>query len=237
MDRRRIKGIFLVLGASVALLALAFSSFHLANERGFQARVDAGEAELFAPTGTVPIGGPFTLVDHNGRTVTDEDFAGKYLLVFFGFTFCPDVCPTTLNDISVALDMLGPDAEAVLPLFISLDPERDTPDQMAEYVAAFDPRIIGLTGSADQIAAAAGEYRIFYEKTSVDNYFESDPTRLTRTEPEGDDYLISHQGQTYLMSPDNDYLTHFNFGFSPEEMVSTVRKALAELGPPNIEGS
>lgn len=237
MGRRRIKWFFLVLATSAALLALAFSSFHLVSERGSQTRVDAGGSELFAPPGTVPIGGPFSLVDHNGRTVTDADFAGQYLLVFFGFTNCPDVCPTTLGDIAVALDMLGPDAEALQPLFISLDPERDTPDQMAEYVAAFDPRIIGLTGSADQIEAVAGEYRIFYEKTNIDDYFETDPTRLTRTEPEGDEYLISHQGQTYLMSPDNDYLTHFSFGFSPDEMVSTVRRALAELGPPSIEGS
>lgn len=237
MDRRRIKGFFLVLAAGGAFLALAFSSFNLVNEQGFRARLDAGGAELFAPPGTVPIGGPFSLVDHNGRSVTDEDFAGKYLLVFFGFTNCPDVCPTTLGDIAVALEMLGSNAADVQPLFISLDPERDTPDQMAEYVAAFDPRIIGLTGSAEQIAAVASEYRIFFEKTSVDNYFETDPTRRTRIEPEGDEYLISHQGQTYLMSLDNDYLTHFSFGFSPDEMVSTIRKALAELGRPEIEES
>ncbi len=237
MEGRRIQRVLLVVAACGALLALAFGTFHLVSERGSPVRVDAGGSELFAPPGTVPIGGPFSLVDHNGRTVTDEDFAGKYLLVFFGFTNCPDVCPTTLGDISVALDMLGPDADALQPLFISLDPERDTPDQMAEYVAAFDSRIIGLTGSAEQIAAVAGEYRIFYEKTNTNDYFETDPTRLTRTEPEGDEYLISHQGQTYLMSPDNDYLTHFSFGFSPEEMVSTVREALADLGPPNIKAS
>tara|TARA_R110002110_G_scaffold85816_6_gene223987 strand:+ start:25950 stop:26672 length:723 start_codon:yes stop_codon:yes gene_type:complete len=233
--RLHIRSTLLIIAATAALLGLGFSTLHLLKDRGTQTAVNTGAADRFAPPGTVPIGGPFTLVNHEGRTVTDEDFAGKYLLVFFGFTNCPDVCPTTLNDIAVALDMLGADAKTVWPLFISIDPERDTPDLMAEYVAAFDPRIIGLTGSAEQIATVAEAYRIFYEKTSVDAYFESDPTQRDTSEPKGDEYFVSHQGQTYLMSPDNDYLTHFNFGASADEMASTIRLALSTLGRPDGE--
>src|SRR3546814_15123737 len=92
----------------------------------------------FPEPGTVPIGGPFTLVDHQGRTVTEQDFGNRYLLVFFGFSHCPDICPTTLADIAGTLDMLGGVADAVQPLFVSLDPERDTPERLAEYVAAFE---------------------------------------------------------------------------------------------------
>src|SRR3546814_3262603 len=106
----------------------------------------------FPEPGTVPIGGPFTLVDHQGRTVTEQDFGNRYLLVFFGFSHCPDICPTTLADIAGTLDMLGGVADAVQPLFVSLDPERDTPERLAEYVAALDPRIVGLTGTPEQIA-------------------------------------------------------------------------------------
>jgi cytochrome oxidase Cu insertion factor (SCO1/SenC/PrrC family) len=106
----------------------------------------------------------FSLVDHTGKAVTDEDFAGKWQLVFFGFTYCPDVCPTTLNDVSVVLEELGDDAEQVQPLFISVDPERDTPKVMADYVANFDPRIVGLTGSPEQVEAAAQAFRVYYAK-------------------------------------------------------------------------
>ena len=101
--------------------------------------------------GTALINSEFSLVDHTGKPVTDEDFAGKWQILFFGFTSCPDVCPTTLNDVSLILEELGDGAEQVAPLFISVDPERDTPHVMAEYVANFDPRIVGLTGSPEQI--------------------------------------------------------------------------------------
>src|SRR4029077_7237917 len=98
------------------------------------------------------VGGPFTLRDGNGRTVTERDFRGKYMLVYFGYTFCPDVCPTTLNEMSEALDRLGPKADRVQPIFITVDPKRDTPAVVKQYVTAFTPRLIGLTGTPEQIA-------------------------------------------------------------------------------------
>lgn len=112
----------------------------------------------------------FSLVELTGKPVTDEDFAGKWQLVFLGFTYCPDVCPTTLNDISVVLEQLGDDADEVQPLFITVDSERDTPEVMADYVANFDPRIMGLTGSPEQIKQAARAFRAYYAKVEQEGH-------------------------------------------------------------------
>ncbi|HEX4113887.1 MAG TPA: SCO family protein, partial [Stellaceae bacterium] len=108
------------------------------------------------------IGGPFTLTDQNGVVRHDTDFRGKLMLVYFGYTYCPDVCPTTLTLMSDALKKLGPDAARIAPLFITVDPDRDTPAQMKLYIQSFDPRFVALTGSAAQVAAAAGDYRVYY---------------------------------------------------------------------------
>jgi len=132
------------------------------------------------------VGGPFTLVNSAGQPVTDKAYAGKWLLVYFGYTYCPDVCPTTLNNIAQALAKLGPDAQKVTPIFITVDPKRDTPKVMGQYVKSFDPRIIGLTGSAAQIAAVAKEYHVYYS-----------------AEPDKGDgaYLVDHSSFVYLMTP------------------------------------
>src|SRR3546814_10644365 len=125
--------------------------------------------------------------------------------------------------------MLGGVADAVQPLFVSLDPERDTPERLAEYVAAFDPRIVGLTGTPEQIAAVAGEYRVFYEKISSEQYFDEDSKGGDADDAEAiktpleEDYMISHQGNTYLMSSDSEYLAHFSYGTKPAEMAETIR--------------
>ncbi len=166
----------------------------------------------------VKIGGPFELVTHTGRTVTDADFRGKYLLVFFGYTFCPDVCPTTLRDVADTLDALGPLANAVQPLFITVDPARDTPQVLAEYVTAFDPRLIGLTGTRDQIARVTQVYRVYYAKA----------TENTGTDPNS--YLMDHSAFTYLMGPDGAYVTLFPYGTGPEKMAETIRKIIAMRG-------
>ena len=108
------------------------------------------------------IGGPFTLLDGNGQTVTDKDFRGKYMLVYFGYTFCPDVCPTTLNAVADAMDKLGPAGSSIQPLFITVDPKRDTPAVVKQYTAAFGPKIEGLTGTPEEIAEVAKEYRVYY---------------------------------------------------------------------------
>ncbi|MSO54055.1 MAG: SCO family protein [Rhodospirillales bacterium] len=144
---------------------------------------------------SVPIGGPFDLVDHTGKPVTDRDYRGHLLLVFFGFTYCPDVCPTTLGAISEAMDILGKDADRVIPLFITIDPSRDTPDGMAEYVRHFHPAVIGLTGTPEQVAAVAKAYRVFYAYVPKPGAAE-------------DEYDVDHSTTLYLMWPDGAYRTH-----------------------------
>jgi protein SCO1/2 len=143
------------------------------------------------PLAGARIGGPFTLTDQNGRTVRDTDFAGRYRLVYFGYTFCPDVCPTSLQHLVQGLkkfDAEAPDRAAkVQPIFITVDPARDTPAVMKQYVAAFDPRLIGLTGSEAQIAKVAREYGVFYQKAE---------------NPGSSDYLMDHMSQAILFDPD-----------------------------------
>jgi len=137
------------------------------------------------------INSEFELVDHRGIPVTGQTYRGKWQLVFFGYTFCPDICPTTLNTISETLDALGKDAEGVAPLFITVDPERDTPAVLAEFVAAFHPQLVGLTGTPAQIKAAAQAFKVYYGKAA-----QSDA-------PDG--YLMGHSGYIYLMTPEGEF--------------------------------
>jgi protein SCO1/2 len=138
------------------------------------------------------IGGPFTLQNGDGQPVTDQTFRGKVMLVYFGYTFCPDVCPTTLNDVAEAIDKLGPKAASVQPLFITVDPARDTVPVVKQYAAAFSPRLIGLTGTADQIAAVAHAYRVYY-KVHVNG-------------PAPGDYTMDHSSILYVMGPDGHFI-------------------------------
>ena len=154
----------------------------------------------------------FSLVDHTGKPVTDEDFAGKWQLVFFGFTFCPDICPTTLNDVSIVLEELGAEADQVQPLFITVDPERDTPEVMAEYVGNFDPRIVGLTGSPEQIDQAAHAFRAYYAKVEQEGV--------------AGGYTMNHSAFLYLMSPEGDYATHFAADDDPAAVAEEIRAYL-----------
>lgn len=235
MNQRLVLRALLIFAVGGILLAAAAAWLYLTGDNSSEVATSDPKQETFAEPGSVPIGGPFTLTDYTGKTVTDKDFRGKYLLVFFGFTRCPDVCPTTLNEIAVTLDRLGGEASAVLPLFISVDPERDTPSSMAEYVKALHPRIVGLTGSKEQIAAVTKEFRVYYEKISAAQYYGTDSNGGTKEGAEKsleDDYLISHQGNTYLMSPKGEYLTHFAYGTKPEEMAETIRKAIERFGTP-----
>ena len=137
------------------------------------------------------IGGPFTLEDAAGKPVTDRTFRGKYLLVYFGYTFCPDVCPTTLNDVAQAMDKLGAKADQVQPVFITVDPARDTPTVVGQYAAAFSPRLQGLTGTPEQIAAVARAYRVYYAPH--------------KTGPNPGDYTMDHSSILYLMDPQGDF--------------------------------
>jgi protein SCO1/2 len=171
-----------------------------------------GQGPAVQTSGKALIGGPFTLVDQTGKTVTDQDFRGRYMLVFFGFTHCPDICPAELQVMSAALDALGPKADSVVPIFITLDPERDTQAAMAAYVKNFGPRFVGLTGSSEQIAAAAKAYRVAYSK------FQQDKT--------SSDYSIDHSALVYLMGKNGEYITHFAYGTPASQMTETLRRYL-----------
>ena len=157
------------------------------------------------------IGGPFRLVDQNGKTVTDADLKGKWSLVYFGYTHCPDACPTALNDIAIALDQLGPKREAVRAVFITVDPERDTPEVLKDYVTSFDAPILALSGSPEEIARAAKVYRVYYAK---------------HPEP-GGDYSMDHSSVIYVMDPEGRFTASFTHQSTPEEIAERLKKLLA----------
>ena len=162
-------------------------------------------------SGEALIGGPFELVDQNGNTVTDQTFKGKLTLVYFGFTFCPDACPTALGIMSAALDKLDVAADRVVPVFITVDPDRDTPPVMKDYVSNFHPHMVGLTGTPEQIAKVAKAYRVFYQKAPG-------------TAP--DDYVLDHTLLIYLMGGDGKYITHFGPDATPDQIAEEIRKYL-----------
>jgi protein SCO1/2 len=153
----------------------------------------------------VPIGGPFQLVDQDGRRVSEQDFRGRWMLVYFGYTWCPDACPLGLTTMVEALDLLPADlAERITPVLITVDPERDTPEVLKDYVAAFSPRLVGLTGTPEEIASVTRAWRIFARKA----------------EPQANgDYLVDHSTFTFLMAPDGAYAAHFTHDITPEELA------------------
>jgi protein SCO1/2 len=159
-----------------------------------------------------PVGGPFALIDHDGRPRSDADFRGKLMLIYFGFTFCSDVCPVDLQAIAGAIDRLGPAGDAVQPLFITVDPEIDTPAQLKSHVGLFHPRMIGLTGTPKQIRKVAGDYKVYYAR--------SEPAK--RTDPR-----IDHTGFTFLVGRDGKYLGFFPPGTPADRMAATIRPRLA----------
>lgn len=156
------------------------------------------------------IGGPFKLVDQNGQIVTDEDLKGRPFLVFFGFTHCPDVCPTTLFEVSEILRALGPDADRTRALFITVDPERDTPAVMKDYLSSFDPHLSGLTGNAAEIAAVAKAYRVYFKKVPL----------------EQGGYTMDHTAIVYLMDKDARFVSPFNLKRPSDAAVGDLRRYL-----------
>jgi protein SCO1 len=159
------------------------------------------------------VGGPFSLIDGDGHPVTDQTWHGKYMLVYFGYTYCPDVCPTTMTNLADALDKMGAKADRLQPLFITVDPKRDTPAVVKQYAAAFGPRIIGLTGSAEQIAGAAKAYRVYYAEH--------------RTGPGPDDYSMDHSSVLYLMGPDGRFIAPLRADQSGPEMAAALTKLMS----------
>ena len=161
------------------------------------------------PGSKARVGGAFTLTDHTGKRVHDTDFRGRHILVFFGYTACPDICPMGLQTIGAALERLGSRADLISPIFITLDPVRDTPDVMASYIANFDPRLIGLTGTPEEIAGVAKAFHAYYS-------------------PRGDDgkHHVDHTAIYYLQDERGEYAGHFAYGLSPDELASGIAKLL-----------
>jgi protein SCO1/2 len=159
-----------------------------------------------------PIGGPFALIDHTGKPRTDEDFRGKLLVIYFGYSYCPDVCPTDLQQIGLAVDGLGAAAESVQPLFITVDPERDTAAHLADYVRLFHPRLIGLTGSAEQIRRVALAYKVYYAKYP----------------PGSPDYVVDHSSFVYLVDKAGKYIGFLPPGTMAGRMIEMVALHLSD---------
>ena len=191
--------IILISSAFVVGLAVAFGAIMLMTGRSVG---PVGQASA--------VGGPFRLVDGNGKVVTDQDMKGKPFLVFFGFTHCPEVCPTTLFELSEVFRQLGTDADKTAGLFISVDPERDTPAVMKDYLANFDPHLHGLTGSREQIDAVLKEYRVYSKKVPLKD----------------GDYTMDHSALVYLMDKQGRFVAPFNLKRSAEAAAADLRKYL-----------
>jgi cytochrome oxidase Cu insertion factor (SCO1/SenC/PrrC family) len=195
---------------SLAVACILFSAPVAANEAAEPSATELIEGLL---SGRAPVGGPFELTDQTGHRRTDADFRGKLVVLYFGYTYCPDVCPTELQSISLALDKLGAAAELVQPLFITVDPERDTPARLADFVSSFHPRLIGLTGSLADIRKTTIAYRTFFVKNSA-----ATPS----------DYSVDHTGFIYLVGKDGRYLGFLPPGSAPDAIADAIR---ARIGP------
>ena len=158
-------------------------------------------------------GGAFELIDHHGKTVTDRDFLGKYMLLYFGYTYCPDVCPTTLAVVAAALQRMGEQAEGIQPIFVSVDSKRDTPQQLAPYVRAFHPRLIGLTGDKNAIFKVARSYYVHYYAGEING-----------------EYAVGHTDNLYLVGPDGKFITEIPGGQSPQSLAQTLSEHLRDGG-------
>ena len=202
-----LKGVTLF-GTVAAAVALAIALVAVITTAPRYATEQSGTSSSAA------IGGPFTLIDTSGKTVTDQAYRGKWMLIYFGYTFCPDACPTALNNMSVALEKLGAEANKLEPIFITVDPKRDTPQTMAEYLKSFDRRIIGLTGSQAQTDSVAREYRIYVEPQKS----------------EGDDYLVDHSAYIYMMDPQGKFVNVVAGDVPGNEMAEKLRKMMSQRG-------
>ena len=203
---RRLPAIILGLAAAAVVIILLRLVFDFPPS-------STGESKQGPGASRPVIGGPFALVDHDGKTVTERDFAGRSMLIYFGFTYCPDVCPNTLTVMGEALERLGDKAAAVVPVLITIDPERDTPEQLKEYVRHFHPRLVALTGSPEQVADVARKYRVYYAKVRPEGAGEQE-------------YLMDHTSIIYLMGPDGQFRTHFSHGVDVDSMVRRLKDHL-----------
>lgn len=193
-------------GLAVFVLILAVLLGAVAYETGW-----FGSKPQEAVQAPLPVGGPFTLTDQNGTTRSDADFRGKLMLIFFGYTYCPDACPAALLAMSQALDQLGAQASEVQPIFITIDPARDTTAQLKLYAANFHPSLLALTGSPEALIQVEKEYRVYAEKVP---------------QKDSGDYLEDHSSMIYLMGRDGKLLTLFSPGASADSMAATIKTKL-----------
>ena len=181
---------------------------------GLMFALTPGQSQEQSSAPSATIGGPFSLVDVKGETVTDQTYRGKWMLIYFGYTFCPDACPTALTNISGALATLGPEAEKIEPLFITVDPKRDTPKVMADYLQSFDLRIVGLTGSQAQTDSAAKAYRVY----------------VAPQKDAGDGYLVDHSAFFYVMNPQGKFVNIIAGDASGAGIADKLRAMMAHAG-------
>ena len=196
------RSVSLVIGAALAI-GLGLAAWRLAPPMRSQT------SPALAPAGH-EIGGPFALIDQDGRVVTEKDLLGKPSVIFFGYTYCPDVCPTTLGNLTQWMKTLGPDADKLNVRFISIDPERDTPGQLKAYLSAFDPRIRGLTGSAPAVAQAARDYNVYYAKADTG----------------GGTYSMDHSTTVYLMDAKGRFVEPIGYGEAPAMAIDSLKRLL-----------
>jgi len=197
----RVQTFLFALAAALALLAAGLIWYVAMELPGQQ---PSGQASFAA------IGGPFVLVDQNGHTRTDRDFRGRLVLLYFGYSYCPDVCPTTLQDMADAIAKLGPEGRRVAPVFITVDPERDTPAVLRKYVGAFGPRFVGLTGSLADITRVAHAYRVYFAKHPMP----------------GGGYSVDHSGTIYLLGRDGKLVTIYDASAGSGPLAADLRSRL-----------
>lgn len=195
------------------IFLLLFLSFLLAIPAAPQAVTAHGDS---VPADAAAIGGAFELTDQHGKTVRDTDFKGRIMLVFFGFTHCPDICPITVATLSKLMEMMGSKADQVAPIFITVDPHRDTPQAMKDYLANFDPRLTGLTGSEEKIKQAASAYKAYADMAA----------HHKKGKAHSGDYGVSHSSILYMMDKDGKYLRHFSYNAPVKELLDAVNAYL-----------
>jgi protein SCO1/2 len=182
---------------------------------GESAMAAPAPADKFDPAdiSAMKVGGPFSLIDQNGKPVTEKDYAGKYKLMYFGFTSCPDICPTELQKFNMALKALGDDAKDIVPIFVTTDPERDTPEVMKDYVALFNPKIVGLTGTQDQLKQIEDEFKVYAVRQDISS-------------GETKSYVMNHSSFTYFLGPDDKLLLIFRNEDPADVLADHIRKVV-----------
>jgi len=203
MFRNRFALILFLLAAAMAAGVLLWREG--SNVQGLGRVVSTGQAD---------IGGPFHLIDQEGRKVSDTDFRGRYMLIYFGYSFCPDVCPTTLGVMAAALGKMGADSQKVVPIFITIDPDRDTAKVLKPYMAAFGPRFVGLTGDGAAIARVEKEFHVYAKKQPLN------PAKSSGN------YAMDHSSVIYLMGPDGKLVNYYDEAISPGDLAADIKQKM-----------